>query len=489
MTLIKKIILWFLELIKSLFKKNNSRKINKTAKKINKNSKKTKQAYVNFIIDETLPSFMIMNNNEKDKLLYSISLMKNYIEETRIKVKEQEEKKLAKEIRDKYGIKTSEILDRKYLESVIKELNTIDKKAIIDKYDNITKRDKEFKVHLDKIDKVIEKINNKDISIIEENEIKREISTITNDKNIDENIEQKVDYFTKNVDKIINEVDDYFLRDVLKEYQKVNYVTVSTTIIDKNIERFKKLEEDFRHHRYNKYYYEREINQLKNELKEIKNLKNKKEVSEHIDKLKKELYTKSKDKYDLLYNNEVFMNIEKECDNLLHKINAKVIDIKKEEVVKEEKTKEQRRKDEYLENILLRFKDMELAQKLILLAQDEDKELVEKDIYNYVANIYQKYNNGIEEEFNFNRNKKKTELVILFNELNLAISNANKEQFVSIDHINFRMQDLVEAVEVRKQELDSMIGLNEYELGIKVDEKINLLKPHNKEIVKNKRIK
>ncbi len=487
MTIIKKIIFWIIELIRSLFRKENKDVVIKTTGKINKPNKKGKGAYVTYTIDETFPSFMIINNGDKDKLLYNISLLKNYIEEARTKIKEQEEKKLTKEIEEKYNIKTSEILDRKYLESVIKELNSTDKKAIIDKYDNITKRDKEFKVHLDKIDKVIEEINNKDISIIEENEIKREISTITNDKNIDENIEQKVDYFTKNVDKIINEVDDYFLRDVIREYQKVNYVTVSTTIIDKNIERFKKLEEDFRHHRYNKYYYEREINQLKNELKQIKDLKNKKEVSEHIEKLKKELYTKSKDKYDLLYNNEVFMNFEKECDNLLHKINAKVIDIKKEEVVKEEKPKDVRKKEEYLENILLRFKDMELAQELILLAQKNDNEAIKSNIYDYVRYIYQKYDNGIDADFNFSRNKKKTELVILFNELNLAIGNVKKEEFITVDHINFRMQDLVEAVDVKKQELDTIVGIKESELGDKVDNKIKSLMPNNpKEMVKNK---
>jgi hypothetical protein len=258
-------------------------------------------------------------------------------------------------------------------------------------------------------------------------------------------------------------------------------------MIDKNITRFRELEENYRKHRFNKHYYEREINRIKQELSTLRDLKNKRVVEEELVRLRKELYTKSKDKYDLLYNNEVFMNFEKECDNLLHKINAKVIDIKKEEVVKEEKPKDVRKKEEYLENILLRFKDMELAQELILLAQERDKEAIKSNIYDYVRYIYQKYDNGIDADFNFSRNKKKTELVILFNELNLAIGNVKKEEFITVDHINFRMQDLVEAVDVKKQELDTIVGIKESELGDKVDNKIKSLMPNNpKEMVKNK---
>ena len=112
----------------------------------------------------------------------------------------------------------------------------------------------------------------------------------------------------------------------------MNYVTITTVFIDQEYEKIKKLQDDFKSHRYNKYYYEREINQIKQELNKIKNLKNRKDVNDSINNLKKELLTKSKDKYDILYNNEVFMNLEKECDNLLDKINAKVVDIKKEKL-------------------------------------------------------------------------------------------------------------------------------------------------------------
>ncbi len=477
MALIKRIINWLIALFRKLFskKKKKTIKVGKIDKKKKNNNNK---ANLNTFSDEELPDYMIIPDHEKEMLLYSIALLKNFLEDSNTKRKEQDEKKIFKILEEKYNIKPKEILDQKHLESLIKDIDSNDKKEIIDTYSNIIKRDEDFKVHLNEIDKVINKINSEDISIIEENEIDREISNVVNDKKND-NLEEKIDYFNKNVLDIIDNIDEYFIKDVIKEYQKVNYVTVTTTLIDKNYERFLKLEDDFKHHRYNKYYYEREISKIKHELNQVKNLKNKKEVNEHILKLRKELYTKSKDKYDLLYNNEIFMNFDKECDLLLDKINAKVVDIKKEET-KEDKKEIDIKKQRQLENILLRFKDMELARKYIAFIQEEDLELLDKDENEFIETMYKRFNNELLLDFNFKRNRQKTELVVLFNELNMIINKKTNEPYINLDHINFRMEDLVEAVEVKKDNLAKIIDKEETEDSIKTGEKIDSLKEkHN----------
>lgn len=469
MTVIKKIIGWIIELFRSFFGKKQKVKKGKKTEYKKSIYKKGSKANINGEFNESLPSYMIISDNDKEKLIYSITLMKNALIEASDRVKEIESNNLIKIIQDSYNIKVNELLDKSDLESLIKDLNSDDKKSIINKYQSILDQNKEFKVHINEIDKVINKINRNKISIITESELENKINDVTSDKNLD--IDNKVDKFIKDASDIIEDIDEYFLNDVVREYKKVNYVTVTTMLIDKNYEKLKKLQDDFKNHKYNKYYYEREINKIKQELNKIKNLKTKKEVSDHIALLKKELYTKSKDKYDLLYNNEVFLNINKECDILLEKANAKVIDIK--ESKKEETKKEKKEKENYIENILKRFQDMDLARKLILLAMEEDEELVKQD--DFITQIYNRFNDGVKEEFNFSSNKKRTELVILYNELNMAIGKKTKETFPVVEHINFKVDDLVEAVEVKKDELKKLVNPKESMEEDKTDSKIKTI--------------
>jgi hypothetical protein len=173
------------------------------------------------------------------------------------------------------------------------------------------------------------------------------------------------------------------------------------------------------------------------------------------------------------------MNFDKECDLLLDKINAKVVDIKKEET-KEEKKEIDIKKQKQLENILLRFKDMELARKYIAFIQEEDLELLDKDENEFIETMYKRFNNELLLDFNFKRNRQKTELVVLFNELNMIINKKTNEPYINLDHINFRMEDLVEAVEVKKDNLAKIIDKEETEDSIKTSEKIDSLKEkHN----------
>ena len=58
-------------------------------------------------------------------------------------------------------------------------------------------------------------------------------------------------------------------------------------------------------------------------------------------------------------------------------------------------------------------------------------------------------------------------------QLNNILSIVKKSTFVSIDHINFQMNDLVEAVKSKKEELEKeIIGANELDSSELVDEKI-----------------
>ena len=491
MSLIKRIIKWLIAFFKRLFGKKD--KLSKTVKikKDKKKDKKKSKIELKGQLDPELPDYMVIKNYDKEMLIYSITLMKKFLEEMNVKRKEQTEKEIIEIIEKKYNLvksdikksipKIKEIANQKQLETIIKDLDSESKKEIINSYTNMIKKDEEFSVHLKEIDKVINKINNNDISIIAEDEIDREISNIVNDKEIKDNLEEKIDYFNKKIYELIDTIDEEFIKNVNKEYQVINYVTVSTMIIDKNLERFKKLEEDFKKHKFNKFYYEREVKKIKHQLNQIKDLKNTKEVNEHIDKLKKELFTKSKDKYDLLYNNEVFMNFDKMCDNLTNKINAKVVDIKKVENKKEEKTEEIKKK-KYLENILRRFEDLKTAREYILMIQKEDNELINVGENIFIKNIYKRFNDGINLDFNFERNKQKTELVVLLNEINMVISKKDKEPYITLDHINFRMDDLIEAAQVKKDILSKKVNQTETEEHIKTDDKIKSLvyKPNGK---------
>lgn len=488
MIALEKIIKWLIELIKrfikwllSLFKKKKNKKKVQRIRKEQLGKSKTVVTNIDAVFNSTLPVYMIISDGEKEKLMYNISILKSVLLEKHTKKKELEEKELVSLIEKECNVKVSELLDEKYIDTVVKNLDPEVKQEILDKYHDIAKNDVDFKNHLEEIEKTIELINKNDISIVTENEIDREVSDIVNDKSID-NLDEKIDDFNAKVFDIIENFDKDFIDEVIKEYKTVNYITIATTIIDKNYERFKKLEEDFKNHRVNRYYYEREINKIKHELNQIRDLKNKKEVRDHIEKLKKELNTKSKDKYDLLYNNEVFIDINKRCDMLLDKVNTRVIDIKetKEKKVEKEKTKEEEQeenKEKYYENVLLRFQDLSLSQKLIFFHQQiKLGKINNEEIDLYLDSVYDDFINGVDGPFNYERNRVKTELVNLYNDLNGIIAKDENKAYDIVTHSNFLMEDLVEAVVAKKQEVDEKIKTKDTPNSELVDEKLESIR-------------
>ena len=99
-----------------------------------------------------------------------------------------------------------------------------------------------------------------------------------------------------------------------------------------------------------------------------------------------------------------------------------------------------------------------------------------KNIELYINQVYLEFLNGVDDVFNYQRNKAKTELVKLYNDLNIIFYKNQEEKCVSIDHINFRMNDLIDAVIVKKREVGDKFNLNQQPNNKLVDEKLDSFK-------------
>ena len=496
MQLIKKIISWLISLFHMIFKKDK-KEIKTIPQDNKKNAKKnSKIKAIDAIIDETIPSYMYLSNSEKELLINQIKEIKKLMQKRGNDYLNKELDEIIcildgyilkdnedlKEIVDNFkndisnGVKSDKNkqidLLTNYLPKTKKEefylkCNSYDKNSFLVK-DNITK-----------IDNVIKLLEQKQISLIEKNSLIDINDSYENSKN---NIIDDIENYNKDMRYVMENINKNIIDKVKLDYKKVNYITLTTELLDEIQSNLKKIEDNYKSHLYNKHYYEREINKIKRQILELKELKNKPYVYNEILRLRKELYTKSKDKYDILYNNEIFMNINEKCDELVSKVNAKVVDIKKEETKKDNINK----KNEYLKNILLRFQDMELARDIILEKEKIDFKN-DKEMILYIKNMYNEFNVDIDIPFNFNRNRDKTELVVLFNRLNRVNCYLKKEKYISIEHINFRMNDLVEAVNIKNEELNNTM-LNKYNIDItdqQVNDKIKgLLPDKNKVLVK-----
>ena len=343
----------------------------------------------------------------------------------------------------------------------INEVKTLISKEEMPNYMLISKEEK--KALIDKIkelykeDNIVKIIKENDISIIQ----KRSINELCDNKKID------VNNFYKNLEEIIEKTNNDLLLQTKSEYQKINYLTISLELIEEILYKISTIENDYKNHKYNIYYYERKMDLIKEESISLKNMKNKPEVTLEILKLRKDLFSKSKDIYDILYSNEIFLYINKKCDDLINKVNAKVVDINKESKYNYQK--------EYLHNVILRFEDIKLSRELIQSRSMNIKN--DSDIKKCVEELYNMFTIGLSDNFNFKKNKAKTELVILFNGINKFICTHKREKYILIEHINFRIKDLLEAITAKKNELSSILK-NEYNIEIinnKFDDKITRL--------------
>lgn len=457
--------MWIIYFFKKLFGKD-IKKTKKITKTIEKNEKLFKSSM--------LPPYMMIDESGKLVLINNIEKAKQILKNNDIKKRE-----IAKIIAllsnigiDKETLESlnkEDKLDNKRLEAVLASCDSVVKENVYKIIDDYNKKTVLIKETINTLDNMTEYVKKNDISFETSNLINNEVSNITI-----ESIEDKPVTIDKDVLNTIKNWDKNIVGEVKLEYEKVNYVTISTLMIDKMMDKYKKIEEDYKNHRFNKSYYEKELNKIKEQINYLKKIKNTSAVYTEIEKLKKELYTKSKDKYDILYNNEIFMDMNKKCDELLNKVNQKVVDIKKEDKSKEEENKKERLKEEYLKKILLRFKDLHLSRELILLHQQKEVEIEDYgDLSIYLNQVYLEFIDGVSDKFNYQRNKAKTELVKLYNDLNNIMSHQKKEEHISIEHINFKMEDLIDAVKIRKEEVENNIDIKKKSpYSSQVDEKI-----------------
>ena len=85
--LIKKFINWLIELIKSLFGKKKKKKRKQNIRNKNVINNKKVVSNINEVFKSSLPVYMIINDNEKEKLIYNMNLLKNVMLEKNEKIK------------------------------------------------------------------------------------------------------------------------------------------------------------------------------------------------------------------------------------------------------------------------------------------------------------------------------------------------------------------------------------------------------------------
>ena len=441
MPLIKKIIEWIKHLFQIFFGKR------KIVKKVKKNIAKARNRHYlkgyGMIPEEVgtfaLPIYLMINKEEKEKTLCKVKL----------------------------------------LETKILEIDSLNNKIV-----------------LEKINEIEERLEQSRISFYQNQIINEKLDDVLKDKKILIDTEKKINSLNHDIIEIMENFDKNIQDKVRKEYDKINFITISTLLLDETMKEVQGLEEDYKHHKYNKFYYEKAVNRIKERIKNLKKVRDSYKVQEEIEKLRHELYTKSKDKYDLLYNDEIFLNVENVCNDLVRKVNRKVIDLKKvkedkkeeKEKTKKEEIEEKEKKDRWEENVLKRFQDLELARRMLLLSHKEEYEVENTDdLLQRMNNIYFEFLNSNKIIFNFERNKTKMELRRFYNDVNQLYCTLTKQECLFIDHINDKMSDLLEDSISKKKELESLLEekyhyqQEKHEASILVNNKLNILKEKEEE--------
>lgn len=495
MNLIKKIFAWILALIAELFKKKKKSK--KTNKKKEDNSvdehfsnKKNNTKVIDAIPDTTLPAYMLISAQDKDELVNKIRSMREaLLNENDIKEKSIEKiisilnENISEEC--EYDIASIEkyLADQDFSKLSSRKIN-----LLLAGYDDETKEkineiitesmeaSEKVDEAADNLESIAEYVENNDISLATRDFIEEEI--LEEDEEV--TLEEDSVLYNKDILNTIENWDKSIIDKTKLAYDVVNYVTLTTIMIDDIIDEYDRILDDYQHRRYNKYYYEEQLGRIKEKIEYLREIKNGSIVYDEIVRLRKELDTKSKDKYDVLYNNEIFIDINNRCDILLEKVNRKVVDIKSKEKTKEDKDKEpeeDKDKDkDRLKDILLRFQDVGLGNSIVKSRLEKFEKARPTNINEFINGMYADFIKGVDEPFNFDVNKARTELACLFNDLHVVLTHVKGERPVKIEHINFLVEDLVNAVSVLKFEVEQVTDPKELADSSLVDEKINTLR-------------
>ncbi|MBP5683704.1 MAG: hypothetical protein J6X02_00430, partial [Bacilli bacterium] len=295
---------------------------------------------------------------------------------------------------------------------------------------------------------------------------------------------EKINKIKEDINEVINNKLDKHEKDLIEKaydkYEKVNYVIATTVEIEEIEEDLKDLCDEIKINNHKKIYYQDKIKDIKKKIERLQKINKIPSVSKELERLKEDFYTKEHDKYDLLYNNEVFINLEKQCDDLSDIIEERenkeretVIARKQEEKVRKQEEKEkfqeqelkreeqkrerQKEKDDYIDNIIRRYRDLKIAADLIssgiIFHAIKRKN---KDIVEVLHDDYDEFLKGEEAPFEFNRNRKKTEVSVLYNNLLEVLTSYQGLPFEPVMHINYPYQNLLEETLSIKDTVDRM---------------------------------
>ena len=404
-----------------------------------------------------------------------------------------------------------------------KELKSIDEliEKLSDRVEviNDEKKEEEIKVIKEIKEAITKKVENEPLNVAQEEDIKEVLKEAINDKELHINTDDKIRNIQKEIDvvldKKINKHDKDIIEKAYYKYEKVNYVVATTMEIEELEQDLKDLEDSIKRGLHKKSYYEDKVKEIEKKIERLRKINKNPKVYDELERLKEDFYTKSIDKYDLLYNKEVFINLDKQCENIMDYIDGK----EKEEQEKEEQEREnfkldrarreyereeerqlreqerekrQREKEEQEDNIIKRYLDLKIANTILATNMIIHRERMKKGIIKTLEDDYEDFLIGEENSFNFDRNKQKTEVCKLYNNLLEVLCNEQKAPYTPVEHINYQYQslledtistkDAVERIAEKKTGNDIMMSPKSVAVSDKLDNELKKEKAKNKEM-------
>lgn len=448
---------------------------------------------------------------EKMKLLW-----RNILNKRKIKYKKAKEKKEIEEKNKHYKKQTLNKINYNllYPKITLEEKKLLNTKCLNLKNKIFVLKQENNNLNINTINEIINSINNNEIHTNQYVNINKVLDNINNNEELKLNTNEKLEILKDNIstiiDKKLNDYEEYVLEKAYQEYNQVNYVIMTTLLINDILQEIKEVNDDYNKNKYSKIEYEQKIKKIKNKINNLKTINNRKEVREELENLQQDFFTKKNDKYNLLYNDSIFDNLEDECDKLIKNIEYKEKlekkkeendKIKKEEIKlalnkknkvlkeKEEKQKEEKQKEkkekEYENNLLKRFIDQEIAKKILLLRETSRNVINTKDsVIQETINFYNNFLEGDNHEFNFEKNRLKTEIVLLYNDINHNISFIEKTDYLPLNSINIDVNSLAYATLQRKKTLNNLIE-KKYSVNIDKDESSKAVKDKLTQAINN----
>ena len=125
--------------------------------------------------------------------------------------------------------------------------------------------------------------------------------------------------------------------------------------------------------------------------------------------------------------------------------------------------------------------DLELARQILLMRELIRLKKDKKDLVKDTLESYQEFLNGENHQFNFSRNRIKTEVAKLYNDTLHNICIIEKTEYIPVEHINIKLSDLVSVTLENQERLNNLIethkkvDINKEETSIKVNQKLNCI--------------